>query len=640
MIGSLEEALQFARSVDGDVVPILVVDWTGVQRYFDREGLWAESALERWLSDTPEPAAVLAPLLEARYLSPAARALLGESFVPAARSLPDLSAPALREFRGNGGSTTLEPAEGGPLALTRLVRPTAAFPCAVTVLRVAEGSAARRELRQSEARYRGIVEDQIDFIVRYRPDGVRTFVNRPYAAFFGGRPEDFVGTSFLPLVASEHRAAVEEKIRRLTSREADVLAEEHLSIRHDGIPCWTHWVDRAIFDEDGKLVELQAVGRDITEQKEAERQRLLMEQRLGQAQKMEALGTLAGGLAHDFNNSLFCILGYADLVRSSAGDAQQVREHAESIRQATEKASELTRRLLQLSRRSPYRLAHCDVRQIVESAGRLLRASIPGRIAVRVTSEAVPPVVADAGQLTQALINLGLNARDAILAQGTIEITAAVDREGERDVVVIKVRDDGLGIPEGVRTRMFEPFFTTKAEGKGTGLGLAMVYACARAHDGRVEVSTELGRGTAVELRLPLKTVPPEGAGPEQASTGRETILLVEDDPLALLQCRQFLEDGGYQVLTASGGHEAIARFGDRLGELDAVVTDLVMPAGTGRELRQYLAAGRPSLPVLLMTGGLVDGRAGEFTAVLEKPFSADELLRSVRAILAQASRV
>jgi PAS domain S-box-containing protein len=509
----------------------------------------------------------------------------------------------------------------------------------VTLVRSVPKETAAMRLRRSEARYQAIVEDQTDFIVRYRPDGVRTFVNRPYADFFGGVPADYVGKSFLPLVSLEHRAGVEEKVRRLASGEAAVLVDEHLSTRHDGVLCWTHWVDRGILDEDGNVVEIQAVGRDITDRKEAERRRLLFEQRLAQAQKMEALGALAGGLAHDFNNSLTGILALSDLIRSSTHDGRLVLEHAESIRQTAERASELTRSLLQLNRRAPGRLARCSIRDIVEAAARLLRASVPRRIELRVDAPEQPPVFADGGQLTQAIINLGLNARDAIPGQGTIRLAAASERENGEDLVVISVADDGVGISESVRARLFEPFFTTKAEGRGTGLGLAMVYACARAHGGRVEVASEIGRGTTLELRLPLAASPPEAGALLSGLDGHESILLVDDEPLVVLRCRQVLELHGYAVLTACSGDQAMALFGSRVGEIDAVVTDLVMSPGNGRELEQSLHAQRPSLPIILMTGGLVDEGSGDFAGMLEKPFSSEELLSSVRTILDRGER-
>jgi two-component system cell cycle sensor histidine kinase/response regulator CckA len=436
-------------------------------------------------------------------------------------------------------------------------------------------------------------------------------------------------------VAAEHQAAVVEKVRRLSSGEVEALADEHLSIRHDGVPCWTHWIDRAIYDEQGNLVEIQAVGRDVTARKEAESERRALEQRLAQAEKMEAIGALAGGLAHDFNNTLTGILAYADLIRRGAGGDSPVGQFAESIREAAERASELTRNLLTLSHRPPRRLGRCDVREVVESAGRLLRATTPPEIALHLEIGKIPPIEADAGQLTQALINLGLNARDAIQGRGSIELSANVERGATGGEVVLRVSDDGAGIPEDVRPRLFEPFFTTKPPGSGTGLGLAMVYACATAHGGRVTMSTEVGRGTSFGLRLPLVHAARTAAAPSlPARGGGETILLVDDEPIVLLHTRMVLERNGYRVLTAGSAEEAVELFAGRLGELSAVVTDLVLPGGSGRELEHAFHSRRPDLPILLATGGFGERGPGEFAALIEKPFSSQDLLRVIREVL------
>lgn len=472
-MGSLDHTLALARTLDGDALALVVIDWSEL---FDARA-------------RPQPRLCFASAAATRMFEGAALDAI-ESALRRALSTQRLkSADALAD--DEPFTLTLVPPLG---RLIHLHRPRAEAPHALALLTGPETASVESALRRSEARYRAIVEDQTDFIVRYRPDGVRTFVNDAYVAFFGGTPEDFIGHSFLSLIADEHLPAVVDKIRRLVEREADVLVDEHLSLRHDGVQCWTHWIDRAIFDDDGTLIELQAVGRDITDIKQAE-------QRLARAQKLEALGTLAGGLAHDFNNTLSGILGLAELIATSLDDRRTIVELAHDIVAATERASELTRSLLQLSRRAPTRLVDCDMRELVESAARLLRASIPRRIELELELDELPSMPADAGQLTQALINLGINARDAISEAGMIKIAARI----ERRELVLSVTDDGAGIPEHVRAHLFEPFFTTKPDGQGTGLGLAMVYACARAHGGRVEVDSELGLGTRFEIYLPIE---------------------------------------------------------------------------------------------------------------------------------------
>lgn len=638
MLRSLDEAIEFARTADSESA-ILVVDWRELFDRFDRDGLWDPRRLDAWLRVTADPSTELAPLAKVRYAN---AAMLREREVAELDALDSLHRRALLalgypdahtlrawardEWQALDSPAVFATAGARTIALHRSRR---AAPFAVTLVVAAESSATEQALRRSEARYRAIVEDQTDFIVRYRPDGVRTFVNDAYASFFGGTPQDFIGKSFLSLVAAEHMPAVIDKLGRLRAREAEVLADEHLSIRHDGVECWTHWVDRAIFDDHGNFIEFQAVGRDITERKNAEQQ-------LARAQKMEAIATMAGGLAHDFNNTLSCILGLAELIVYRPEDRRAVLQHAEGILEATERASELTRSLLRLRRRPPQRLGRCDVREIVEAAGRLLRVTLPDRITLVIEVDELPPLRADGGQLTQALINLGLNARDAIAERGTIRISAVLATDDEHRAIVLRVADDGSGIPEQVRARLFEPFFTTKPEGQGTGLGLAMVYACATAHGGCVEVDSEVGRGSSFELRLPVRDALQPEPGPVRPRGKGEIILLVDDDPMARLHSRMILERGGYTVVTASTKDEALERFAERSTEIAVVITDLVMPNGSGRELEQALHAVRPQLPIVLVTGGLAEHGRGEFAAVLEKPLAADELLRCLADTLAR----
>ncbi|HVI02182.1 MAG TPA: ATP-binding protein [Enhygromyxa sp.] len=502
MLGSLDEAIAFARAAEGESTALLVVDWRELIAHFDRERLWDPQRLDAWLRETADPSLVFAPLLRVRFAS---AALLRDRQAADLDTLDRLHQRALLTDRRLDAATlqaiardecpTLAPFAIDGARAVALHRPRRAAPYAVTLV-LPSLDDTEQQLRRSEARYRGIVEDQTDFIVRYRADGVRTFVNDVYASFFGGEPKDFVGTSFLPNVAPEDRAGVLEKHQRLLAGEADALADEHRSIRHDGVECWTHWIDRAIRDERGDVVEFQAVGRDLTARKDAER-------RLAQAQKMEAIGTMAGGLAHDFNNTLSCIIGLAELIVQRPEQRGTVLQCAEAILEATQRATQLTLSLLRLSRRPPLRLAPCNLREVLDAAARLLRVMVPARIALHVAAPELPPLQADAGQLTQALINLGLNARDAIADGGSIELSAALDERDGQEMIVLRVTDDGAGIPDHVRPHLFEPFFTTKPDGHGTGLGLAMVYACAIAHGGRVEFDSELGRGSSFEIRLP-----------------------------------------------------------------------------------------------------------------------------------------
>lgn len=634
----LAEVIAYARALEAADLPVYAADWSAVRDAVEREGLDDPDLLGEWLA-RPLAAKRLLETVTVPYASPAlfrewrAADLEGVQriYLEAVRRLsPETAENAVRAFCTR---TQIAPYRTPTPDRAIVVRPvwlhipTRTVPYSLTLLgTVDDEEHARWEDQRGEARYRAIVQDQVDFIVRYRPDGVRTFVNDAYAEFFGGAPEDFVGTSFMNLIVPEHREPVREKIRRLVEREAEVLSEEHLSVRSDGEERWTHWIDRAIFDVEGNLVELQSVGRDVTEMHEAEQREREVERRLAQARKLEAIGTLAAGLAHDFNNTLTGILAFADGIRRGAEDAALVDECVRGIEDATEQAAELTRSLLELGRRSPRKLEDCDLGRVVDSARRLLSGVLPREVAVRSHLEETPVLRADSGQLIQALVNLGLNARDAIEGPGTIEIRAGV----AADEVVLSVVDDGRGMADEVRERIFEPFFTTKGPGEGSGLGLAMVYACATAHGGSVEVESAPGEGATFRVRFPLVRSGTGRAAEGRATGGTETLLLVDDEPMVLLLARQILEEAGYRVCTAvSAGEARVAPDG-----IDLVVTDHLLGSETGLDVVREWRERRPDLPAVLMTGGLPGRVDPEFDAVVEKPFSAEELLGTVRATL------
>lgn len=515
MIQNLDEAINVAKALDGGNLPLAVIDWGGVRDLFDRQALWNEERLRQWLESHTNPAGALAPLLSVRYATQPLLELWGASDLDEATrtyrrliaSLGNWVVKVLEGFRAGKEVVTEQIPSGRDVEYVRPIRlnaPTRQVPTAVVAfVEISAEAAVGNEHRQGAARYQAILEDQTDFIVRYRPDGVRTYVNRAYADFFGGTREELVGKSFLPLVAPQHRPDVEEKIRRLVEREDEALAEEHLSYRHDGTLCWTHWIDRAIFDPGGNLVELQAVGRDITEIKRADERRLEAERQLARARKVEALGALAGGLAHDFNNTLTSMQGYIALIEADPDDASLVREYVELLGDAVQSAAHLTRKLLRLGHREPDGDAEFEVRSVIEGAVRLLRGVVPPRINVSVSVPELPRLSGDANEVTQAIVNLGLNSKDAIASVGLIDISARRVSERGHEWVVITVRDDGRGIPSEAQPRIFEPLFTTKGAGEGHGLGLAMVDICAINHGGRVEVASVVGQGTRVELYLP-----------------------------------------------------------------------------------------------------------------------------------------
>ncbi|HEY6099009.1 MAG TPA: ATP-binding protein, partial [Anaeromyxobacter sp.] len=395
--------------------------------------------------------------------------------------------------------------------------------------------------------------------------------------------------------------------------------------------------------------------RDVSERELAESARRDLEQNLRQAQKMEAVGRLAGGIAHDFSNVLAVILGYSDLLlRDMPTGDPRLREYAEGIVEAAHRAVGVTRQLLTLSRKKLLRPEILSVNKVVQDLGKLLSRAMGERIdLVHRLGEGVPPVVADADQLAQVLLNLAVNARDAMPDGGPLEIaTATVELAAPApDVglpagrfVTLSVKDGGCGMSEDVRARIFEPFFTTKET--GTGLGLATVYGIVRQAGGAIRVDSRPGGGSTFTVYLPaaddrvqrvvLPVAPsaPRGLG--------ETVLLAEDEePLRVLLGR-VLAGSGYHVISGRNGVEALEAVHARGGRVDLLLTDLVMPRMTGPELAAALGGEQPGMKVLFMTGHTDDaavlGRIGEGAVeVIQKPFTNEALLGLVRRLLGPA---
>ena len=392
--------------------------------------------------------------------------------------------------------------------------------------------------------------------------------------------------------------------------------------------------------------------RDIAEREQSEA-------RLRRSQNMESMSKLAGGIAHDFNNLLTTIRANAELLLDDLPSGQS-RTDAEEIRTAADRAASLVRQLLAFSRRQVLRPTVVDLNVIVRAVEGLMRKAMSNDISLRVTCADTPAwVLADSAQLEQVILNLVTNARDAIHSTGTIEVITRVSRTDElpgdapvrtvegvlSSAVVLSVSDDGVGMEESVRERAFEPFFTTKTDGKGAGLGLAMVYGIVEQSKGSVSIQSRAGSGTTVWVVLPLSY--PSGdeieddAVVDEDGRGHGTILLVEDqDPVRAI-VKRVLTAAGYLVVEASMPSDALSLWRSSLAagaEIDAVVTDMIMPGRTGRELVQDIRLDRPDIPVLFMSGyvegGLTAGETGMHSAFLEKPFTPQKLLTSLKALL------
>ena len=389
---------------------------------------------------------------------------------------------------------------------------------------------------------------------------------------------------------------------------------------------------------------LEAAQRELVDRRRAEEERERLREQLLHSQKLEAIGTLAGGVAHDMNNMLAAIIGLAELMREEESSGE---ESLDQIVEVARRGTELTRNLLGFSRRGKYRKERIEVSSVVATVTQLLSRTLPKGIELVSTNTATHGIEGDSSQLGQALINLCLNSADAMRGSGTLRIDVAevmLAGEAARSLglaegrhVTLAVTDTGSGMDRETRARMFEPFFTTKEQGRGTGLGLAMVYGTIANHGGAIAVDSEPGRGTSIALHLPAIDAAPVAKAEPRAPVavhagGGALVLVVDDEPLVRAVTRRSLERVGYQVITASDGAEAVARFQERAGEVKVVVLDMAMPVMGGAECFRRLRQVAPDLPVLLASGYALEQEARECLAAgalgfLEKPFATARLL-------------
>jgi len=411
-----------------------------------------------------------------------------------------------------------------------------------------------------------------------------------------------------------------------------------------------------LLDPESKNSVTLAMIEDITEQKKAEEEKRKLETQLNQAQKMEAIGVLAGGVAHDFNNILTAIIGNAELALMDLDKDTSLYGSIDEIRKAGHRAATLTRQLLAFSRKELIRPEVLDFNSLLMNFEKMLRRIIGEDIEL-VTAYAPDPwqVEADPGQMEQIIMNLAVNARDAMPKGGKLTIETAnvkLDAGYFRDhgveskagpYVMLEVMDTGSGMDRETQARIFEPFFTTKRLGRGTGLGLSTVYGIVKQNKGHIWVYSEEERGTIFKIYLPRADAKTEGLKKEQPSVhsleGSETILVVEDDEMLRKMAERMLEGSGYRVLTARDGKEALEILGSHGGPIHLMLTDVVMPGMSGRDLSEQLKSTVPEIKVLYMSGYTNDtiadhGILEKDVEFIQKPFSRKDLASKVREVL------
>jgi two-component system, cell cycle sensor histidine kinase and response regulator CckA len=449
---------------------------------------------------------------------------------------------------------------------------------------------------------------------------------------FGFSRGEALGRSpFEFMVPPKARAQVESVLRR--GREGDMAAHGVNAVRTKGgeiITC--EWFNTPLWGEDGRFAGHLGLAQDVTE-------RLRLEEQFLQAQKMEAVGRLAGGVAHDFNNLLTVINGSAAVLLRDLGGQAPAADSAQTILKASERAAGLTRQLLAFSRKQIVAPRVLDLNAVVADAEAMLRRLIGEDVVLATDLQpGLRAIRADPTHLGQVLLNLAVNARDAMPAGGRLSVAT---RDCEQ-YVLLAVADTGCGMTEEVRRHLFEPFFTTKGPGQGTGLGLSTVYGIVKQAGGHIEVESQPGMGTTVRVYWPRsEEAPAEGKRDEdgRAPRGSETVLLAEDEDEVRALVRQVLMDGGYAVLEARDGAEALW-LADRHGKpIDLLVTDVVMPGLDGRGLAERLGRRCPALRVLYLSGHTDDavvrhGVSRDKAHFLQKPFSPVDLARKVREVL------
>jgi PAS domain S-box-containing protein len=512
---------------------------------------------------------------------------------------------------------------------------------------VTERKRAEEALRRSEADFRSVVEDAPYGIYRASITGRILQVNPALRKMLGYESEEELLRKDLATDVFRHSGEY-QRLTELLSRTEEIKDLEMEWKRQDETPITVHCSCRRINDESGVPAYFEVFAEDVTEKR-------VLEKQLRMAQKMEAIGRLSGGIAHDFNNLLGVIIGYSRVLKKSLGESNALCEHAVEIEKAGQRAAAMTKQLLAFSRQQVMTPEILNLNTLASDMEKMLPRLLGEDIEVSLElAPELSSVKADQSQIEQVIMNLAVNARDAMPAGGKLRIqtsNAELDQSYTRhhpgskegNYVLLTVTDTGTGMDAGTLTHIFEPFFTTKERGKGTGLGLATVYGIVKQSNGYIWVESSPGKGASFQIYLPRYVGQQVADGPKSDSGerlgGSESILLVEDaEPLRKL-AQTFLEAGGFRVLSAGSGEEALEVAASHGGTFDLLLTDVVMPGMNGRVLAEQLLPRQPGMRVLYMSGYTDSFIAGHGvlepgTHLLHKPFTDEVLIRKVREVL------
>ena len=513
---------------------------------------------------------------------------------------------------------------------------------------------AEESLRESEATHKKMIANISDVIGIMGVNGVMKYKSTNIEKYFGWKPEDIIGTNGWDTVHPDD-------LERIQKEFVSILGADNLSK--------TVEYRYKCKNESYKWIKLTAINlvndplingvllnyRDITERKQEEEEKNKLEAQLQQAQKMEAIGALAGGIAHDFNNVLYAVMGYTELTMDLVPEGSTAQTNLQRVMKAADRAKEMVQQILAFSRQSKKEKKPINVQSVLKEAGNLLRTSIPSTIEIRQDIDTeCDAVMADPTQIHQIIMNLATNAYHAMQETGgVLGLTLMQDEIGSDDLefspdlkpgayLKLTVEDTGHGIDRDVMGKIFDPYFTTKAVGKGTGMGLSVVYGIVKDHGGDIKVYSEPGQGTAFHVYLPVietDAAEPNAISVEPAPTGTERILFVDDEEVVVNLARQMLETLGYHVTTHTGSVAALEAFRGHPDEFDLVITDMTMPKMTGAELAPRLLEIRPDIPIILCTGfseQIDEARVGTIgiRAYLAKPILKNEMAKVIRKTL------
>jgi PAS domain S-box-containing protein len=509
-------------------------------------------------------------------------------------------------------------------------------------------------LKDAEAKYRGMFENAVEGIYQSTPDGQFLAVNTALARMYGyERPEDLL--SQVSDIQSQIYAdpTFRERFKQQIDRDGFVHNLEYQVRQRNGEVIWISESARAVRDENGDIRFYEGFIDNISARKEAEIERARLEKQMLQAQKMDAVGTLAGGMAHDFNNILCAILGYTELALFDNKVEGRTRENLQSVFKSAQRAQDLIKRILTFSRPKETDRRPLKLSSVIQEAVKLLNATLPSSIEISVTIRSDEDVVvADATEMHQVIMNLGTNAGHAMKAKGGkleyilehVQLNPAqadVLSLAPGHFVHLVARDTGCGMNRETVEKIFEPFFTTKAPGRGTGLGLTLVQKIITRSAGQVSVESELDKGTAFHIYLPYSREPvvADEASGKVLHGKNERILIIDDELPVLSMMQQRLRKMGYRVVTRADSIEALRTFRAEPTQFDLVITDHTMPSMLGAELAERVGDLRPDLPVVLMTGlnqppNLSESPYAARRAVFQKPIDFVELSHRLRKFL------